>query len=811
VAREKGELKKDVLKKIESLERTREVVKFYELYEVEKRDRGLMDYDDVLEYAVRLVEESDDVRADMRENFLYVLVDEHQDSSGVQNSFLRAVWQDTDKPNIFVVGDDRQLIYGFGGASLSYFEDFKTLFGRAELITLVENYRSTAPILTLADELLASELTTEKLRSNTSEAYDLFLSEYSYPRDEVIAAGLHFKKLIESGLPANKCALLVPKNRHVRGALTILRDLGVPVSSGTVTSLFEARDVDAFRRALAVVADPNDATSLARTLFDRTSGISPMEAHTYLRPQKNYDLSIADLVKVGSDAGLFAGENTIARWGTTLTKWVELSQKESLTALIGTIGNELLIDRAESHDEILSRAEILRTFLHLALMREESHPHETLADFILYLNRLESYGTHIPLATFGASSGVTVMTLHASKGLEWDSVWIAHMNEETLMSSKRGGFTLPERVEARVEARDSAVARREVYVAITRAKKYCTISYSAHDYKGADMTLASVLHDIPLAHMTRRTAEETEAELLAYGDRVYVEKTPLPVGDDLADAQEFVKNEYEKTRVSVSLLNNFFECPWKWYFRNFLQLPELKSDALALGSAVHSAIEMILKDETMATKEAITTCVSESLYREGLADKRTLAKLTADGVATTLRWVSEGLPGVERNHESERALSYRDPRFTHLQLFGKIDLTERYPDGALAVTDFKTGSSKTQGMIEKLDEENRLSSYMRQLAMYSYLILGNEKNRDIVASRLYFLEADAGDKNMIYQTRIGEEHIDLLVRDIRDYDSAMKTGEWVSRPCYFKPYGSGSSECEHCALAKAVYKKITLH
>ena len=110
-------------------------------------------------------------------------------------------------------------------------------------------------------------------------------------------------------------------------------------------------------------------------------------------------------------------------------------------------------------------------------------------------------------------------------------------------------------------------------------------------------------------------------------------------------------------------------------------------------------------------------------------------------------------------------------------------------------------------MIEKLDEENRLSSYMRQLAMYSYLILGNEKDRDIVASRLYFLEADAGDKNMIYQTRVGEEHIDLLVRDIRDYDSAMKTGEWVSRPCYFKPYGSGSTECEHCALARTLYKK----
>src|SRR4029079_6159431 len=119
-------------------------------------ERALMDYDDVLSYAVRLAEISEDVRDTMRENYLYILVDEHQDSSGIQNAFLEAVWSETEKPNIFVVGDDRQLIYGFGGASLSYFEEFKTLFGRAELVTLTENYRSTFPILSLADELLKS-------------------------------------------------------------------------------------------------------------------------------------------------------------------------------------------------------------------------------------------------------------------------------------------------------------------------------------------------------------------------------------------------------------------------------------------------------------------------------------------------------------------------------------------------------------------------------------------------------------------------------------------------------------------------------
>ncbi len=123
----KGKIKKEIEKRIESLERTKEVVEFYRLYEEIKKEKGFMDYDDVLEYAVKIVESSDDARDDIRETYQYILIDEHQDSNGVQNQFLKAVWQETEKPNIFVVGDDRQLIYGFSGASLSYFEEFETI------------------------------------------------------------------------------------------------------------------------------------------------------------------------------------------------------------------------------------------------------------------------------------------------------------------------------------------------------------------------------------------------------------------------------------------------------------------------------------------------------------------------------------------------------------------------------------------------------------------------------------------------------------------------------------------------------------
>jgi len=119
----KGKLKKDLEKKIEGLERSLEAVKFYSLYETEKKERNLFDYDDILEALNKIVEESEEAKDYIKTNFLYILIDEHQDSSNVQNEFLKRVWSDVEKPNIFVVGDDRQLIYGFGGASLEYFEN----------------------------------------------------------------------------------------------------------------------------------------------------------------------------------------------------------------------------------------------------------------------------------------------------------------------------------------------------------------------------------------------------------------------------------------------------------------------------------------------------------------------------------------------------------------------------------------------------------------------------------------------------------------------------------------------------------------
>jgi rubrerythrin len=93
---------------------------------------------------------------------------------------------------------------------------------------------------------------------------------------------------------------------------------------------------------------------------------------------------------------------------------------------------------------------------------------------------------------------------------------------------------------------------------------------------------------------------------------------------------------------------------------------------------------------------------------------------------------------------------------------------------------------------------------MRQLAMYSYLVLVAEK-KEVTTSRLLFLEAVEGDKNALYSTHIDTEAIDLLKKDINEYNQALVSGEWINRVCHYKPWGSSADECPYCKLSKRIF------
>lgn len=782
----KGELKKDIVKKIEGLERSLEAMKFYELYEAEKKNKNVFDYDDILEALNNIIKESEEAQAYIKENFLYVLVDEHQDSSGVQNEFLESVWKGVEKPNIFVVGDDRQLIYGFGGASLDYFKKFESTFGKAKQIFLTENYRSTQNILESAHSLLQSSMNKGKLKSNHAENHALRLVEAYYSRDEIIACGLEIKDKIQKGLDPNEIAILVPKNRQVRSVTTILKSFGIPVAAGESQDFFESPEAVMFLQVLKIIASPEDGSALANSFFNKLAHISPFKAHEFIKTNKMREFSLMSVQEEKNN--LFDGESEINKWIIQLKSWLEYSTK-SLYDLVQKVGAELLLDTAENHEELVHRIEIIRTVIHLI----EHNSKFTLKSFIEFMDRVEAYGENIPLAVFAPHDGVKVLTLHGSKGLEFDFVWIAHMDEKSFSGGKIGGFTLPESIKEKVEVRDEEVSKRQLYVAITRAKRFCTISYALKSYSGGDQELAHIVADIA-GNFEKQTAGETEKIILQSDAKLFAGNNKDKKEDEYTDLPKLVKlvaRDYEDRKVSVSLLNNFFECPWKWYFRNLLQLPEPQNESLQFGNIAHSAIDQILKLKR-GPKEISQKELEE--FAEG--DKLALKIIS--------KWVETRLGEISSNREAEQGVSVVDEKFPRLHIYGKIDLIEKLDSAHVRVTDFKTGGVRKKSDIEKIDEEGRLSNYMRQLAMYSYLIKQSPKWKVSVSeSRLEFLEAK-DKKEEFYNTVISAEQIEMIRQDIADYDELLKTGEWINRPCNYNSYGK-NTECEYCKMAE-IYK-----
>ncbi|HEY4493946.1 MAG TPA: PD-(D/E)XK nuclease family protein, partial [Candidatus Paceibacterota bacterium] len=358
----------------------------------------------------------------------------------------------------------------------------------------------------------------------------------------------------------------------------------------------------------------------------------------------------------------------------------------------------------------------------------------------------------------------------------------------------------------RVEERDVDAIKRKLYVAITRAKRFCTLSYATYSHREFEQVLARVITELPEEVFVKQPARNA-----SHGDAGGKAKL-----NTLPELKKLTKAKYAERYVSASLLNNFFECAWKWYFQNLLQLPTPPAESLEFGIAMHAVVDQILKMSKTPSDTELGEIIREVVAR-GRRDDKARARAGREIENVLQLWVKNRLPEIKLARKTEESISATDKRFPHLKIYGKIDLIENLParphDGLGAgggekevrVIDFKTGSLRKKSDIEKLDDEGRMSGNLRQLAMYSYLLRNNPKwATDARESRLEFLEAK-NPKETFYDRVITPGDIDLLVQDIADYDNLVKSGEWINRECHFNSYGKASAVCEYCELAKALW------
>ena len=259
------------------------------------------------------------------------------------------------------------------------------------------------------------------------------------------------------------------------------------MARGDKSSFFQLSETQSLLRLFRALASPYSPVVLSELLLDGAFGVPFLTAHKFLRLYGR-KLSLESLEK---------GEDTIKSLGKLFRGLQRKFRREVCMNLFSILVRNSSLRKRGNHQTLLTEIEVVRTFLHLALSSIEKNRKLTLDDFLFFLGRLESYGEDMPLAVFESDEGINVSTLHGSKGLEFEYVWIAHLDQGSLMGGKHMGFTLPESIKGMMAKKDELTAKRELYVAITRAKDHSTLSYPRLGYSGSELRLADIVAEIP--------------------------------------------------------------------------------------------------------------------------------------------------------------------------------------------------------------------------------------------------------------------------------------------------------------------------
>ncbi len=394
------------------------VARIYEAYEEVKSRRGFIDFEDVLLLTVGILEDSAEIRDQVRGQYQHFVVDEFQDVSPLQHRLL-TLWLG-DRRSLCVVGDPNQTIYSFAGATSDYLLRFQSTYPDAAVIHLVRDYRSTPQVVRLANELIRRsaavvgprrvDLLAERVAGPEPE-----IVEYSDELAEAEDLAGRVAKLIASGVSPHQIAVLYRTNAQSGAYEQALSDARIPYVVRGGERFFERREV---REAMLLL---------------RAAARSDAAAANEARPDGT-----------AADAALEDGARDLA---------------EQVQAIVATLGwrPEPPVGTGATRE----RWESIAALVHLAEEFSAANPAATLANMSAELEQ-RAAAQHAPVA-----DGVTLASLHAAKGLEWDAVFLAGLAEGLVPI---GYATTAAAIEEE---------RRLLYVGVTRARLHLTLSWAS--------------------------------------------------------------------------------------------------------------------------------------------------------------------------------------------------------------------------------------------------------------------------------------------------------------------------------------------
>ncbi len=447
----------------------KKISRIYERYQNYLYENNLVDFDDLLALTYKILDQDEELCRQTSQKYQYIMIDEFQDTNELQSLLVQKLCSTHD--NICVVGDDDQSIYGWRGANVKNILEFPKTFADTKVIKLEKNYRSTKKILEAANELISHNRNRlgKRLEATMEEGKAVTVLGFNDEQEEAMEIGRHIQKLIDSGVSPSQIALLFRINALSRSVEEAFNRLGINFKLVGAIRFYERAEVKDIISYFRIIANPEDEFSLKRVINRPKRGIGKVTYEKLSHAAQQKGVSILDFITQSDESELATlvgkkNAKTLLAFANDL-EYLRSSAQEALYHFVDAFEDRIGLKKYyNAMPDGMERVANIDEFYGVFRDYVKQNPENSLEEFLAEIS-LQSDQDQV------GGEAVNIMSVHASKGLEFEHLFVIGMEE--------GFFPLTG------DGCDIEEERRLGYVAITRAKKELTLSYVKNRfYKG---------------------------------------------------------------------------------------------------------------------------------------------------------------------------------------------------------------------------------------------------------------------------------------------------------------------------------------
>ena len=777
----KGERKAEYADSEQRLWRQRELTYVYRAYEEALVTESRYDYDDMILMVRNWLRDDAQLLSIIREQYQFIMVDEFQDTNGLQSSIVDLIMDGQDQPNILVVGDDEQSIYRFQGAVMENIINFCDKYRDRWLavIPLTENYRSTQTILNASRELIRNNteslekaLNLDKHLVKNAHLEEKKISVFTPSDPQVEIAGIisEIRTLHDSGIPWSEIAIIYRKNANPVHLVEYLKREKIPFHKQKGENLLHHPEAQKLLKTLKIIENSYQNDLFWEVMLFDFWGL---DLHYLLSLQGKMRASNGEYRKSFFQAFLEDDDMFVK---DKANKIAELTKVAANKTLVHFFEDFLVISNYREfvlqQDDKIDRLSVLNWFFDEIKRFSSLYPGYTLREFVKYIDDLDHYGLSPTTQSIRMESdAVELMTAHGSKWLEYSAVFIYNAtskNWESKGDPSKLNVTISlfeKHLIDKNEKKNQKIEeeRRLWYVAMTRAKEYLMIS--SPDNEDMRLKPSSFINELPEKNIQKIDIKVDPAQI------IIAQTAPSPL-INWSDATRIeLEQRAKKYILNVTALNVWLHSPREFCNNHLIKKPAGKMPSASFGTWVHEGFSFIAnylnKFGKIPPKNIWEDVIYEKIKWEILTENEKKFFLT-QAVSVVENYLSKKdcpllIPAflVEANFWGKHVIVEWVP------IKWKFDRVENLPDGTMQVVDFKTGKPNKG--------REQLADYERQLYFYRLLWDGSNQNKILSRGALDFVEWNTGDTVNRSIFTYDEAGLELLRKQIAAFKISLET------------------------------------